>query len=99
MEVRITARHGNISQNEETWIRAKLDRLSRFFQDSRPAQVVVEHASDRSAVEMSIGAPRGVQLSAHAEATSLRAAVIAAESKLETQLRKVKERITHRRGV
>lgn len=98
MEVRITTRHGNISANEENWIRTKLDRLSRFFREDHPARVVVVHAEDRSTVELSVEAPRGVNLSAHAEATDLRTAVRAAESRLEAQLRKLKDRIMSRRN-
>ncbi len=98
MDVVITARHGHLSKNEESWIREKLNRLSRFCQGERPARVVVEHALDRSKVEVNMGAPRGVQLNAHGEASSLRKAVQMAENRLETQLRKNKERLRNHRG-
>lgn len=99
MNVDITTRHGHLSESEHNWILERMERLSRFSRGDHPAHVVVEHETNRTTVEMSIGAPRGVQLSAHAEAPTLLAAIKIAETKLETQLHKVKDRLAdHRVG-
>ncbi len=97
MEVRITSRNGQISQRQETWIRNRLSRMSRFFRSAQPARVVVRKASDKRIVELSFAAPRGVTLNARGEADNLRDAVSRAQARLERRLRKLKDRITSRR--
>ncbi|MFT7617995.1 MAG: ribosomal subunit interface protein [Planctomycetota bacterium] len=99
MNVEITTRHGKISESEDIWIRERMERLNKFSSGDHDAHVVVEHSDDRSTVEMNMAAPRGNHLSAHAEAPTLIDAVKIAETKLESQLHKLKDRLNdHRPG-
>ncbi|MCB9833255.1 MAG: ribosome-associated translation inhibitor RaiA [Planctomycetes bacterium] len=98
MDVRITARHCQLSASLEQFIRSKIMRLERFVNRLHDAQVVVVSAGGQATVEMTVGWTKGQQFSARAEGDSPRSAVLRAQAKLEKQLRRLKARILRRRA-
>lgn len=97
MDVRITARHCQLSSSLESYIRAKIQKLERFMSRLHDAQLVVATEGSQSVVEITVSWTKGQQFSARAEADSPKAAINRAHAKLEKQLRRNKARLLTRR--
>ena len=98
MQIKISARHGHLSEETQEIIRAKAGKLVHLFQRIMMIEVVVDPLSDPKFVEFLVSAEHKHDFVANATAKDLFAAVDAVEHKLEQQVRKYKERIQdHRR--
>ena len=98
MQIRITHRHGPLNEETQEFIRQKAGKLLHIFQRIMMIEVVVDTHADPKFVEFLVSAEHKHDFVANATAKDLLAAVDAVVDKIETQVRKYKERIQdHRR--
>ena len=99
MQIKISARHGQLSEASREKISAKVSKLARYFERLTAIEVTVnlEHAESPS-VELLVSAEHKHDFVARESHTDVLAAVDLIMEKLETQLRRYKERVQdHRR--
>ena len=101
MQIRISTRHGNVSDATQEKITAKVEKLGRIFDRLSEISVTVDlERRDAPAVDLRVSAEHKHDFVAAAQAEELMAALDLAMHKLEQQLRKYKEKIQgrHRDG-
>lgn len=94
MQTNISARHGHLSDATRQKLEAKLEKLPRLFERLMAIDLTVdlEHR-DAPVVDLRVSAEHRHDFVATEQAPELMAAVDACLHKLETQLRKYKEKI------
>ena len=94
MQIKISARHGQLSEASREKISAKVSKLARYFERLTAIEVTVnlEHAEAPS-VELLVSAEHKHDFVSTDRAENMLAAVEAAVHKVEQQIRKYKERI------
>lgn len=101
MQIRISTRHGHLSEATQAKISAKLERLPRLFERLTAIELTVdlEH-KEAPAVELQVSAEHKHDFVATEQAEELMASVDGCLHKVEQQIRKYKERIQdhHKRG-
>jgi putative sigma-54 modulation protein len=101
VQIRISTRHGSVSDATQEKITAKVEKLTRFFERLSEISVTVdlEHR-DAPSVDIRVSAEHKHDFVATAQSEELMAALDSALHKLEQQLRKYKEKIRdrHRTG-
>lgn len=99
MQVTITGRHGHLSAASQEKIQEKVEALRKFFDRITAIGVTVdlEHA-ERASVELRVRAEHHEELVAVAEAETVYAALDGVIDKIETQLRRSKERMKEHRA-
>ncbi len=97
MQIRISTRHGNVSDATQEKIIAKVEKLTRIFDRLSEITVTVdlEHR-DAPSVDLRVSAEHKHDFVAAAQAEELMAALDAALHKLEQQIRRYKEKIQDR---
>jgi len=97
VQIRITARHGSISDETQEKITAKVGKLGRLFDrlTSIEVRVDLEHR-DMPSVDLRVSAEHKHDFMATAQAGELLASIDLAMHKLEQQLRKYKQKIQNR---
>ncbi len=101
MQIRISTRHGNVSDATQEKITAKVERLGRIFDRLSEITVTVDlERRDAPSVDLRVSAEHKHDFVAAAQGEELMAALDLAMHKLEQQLRKYKEKIQgrHRDG-
>lgn len=101
MQVSISTRHGHLSEATQEKIRAKAEKLGRFFDRLMSIEVIVDLKDDQKpTVDVNVSAEHKHDFVAHEQAENLLAAIDACSQKIEQQLRKYKERVQerHRKG-
>ena len=97
MQVSISTRHGHLSEATQDKLRAKAEKLGRFFDRLMAIEIVVDLKDPAEPkVDVNVSAEHKHDFVAHEQADNLWAAVDAATSKIEQQLRKYKERVQER---
>jgi putative sigma-54 modulation protein len=99
VEIKISARHGHLSEATQAFIREKAEKLLHIFQRLTIIEVTVDLKDDiNKVVEFLVSAEHKHDFVAHETHTDILAAVDLALAKLEQQLRRYKEKIQdHRR--
>ena len=97
MQVKISSRHGHLSEEHQQHIREKADKLLHFFQRLMMIEVVVEMRPDDNFVEFLVSAEHKHDFVASERHKDLLAAVDLVLAKLEGQIRKYKEKVQDRR--
>lgn len=98
MQVKISARHGHLSEATQQFIKEKAEKLLHLFERITMIEVTVDLQKDLKLVEVRVQAEHKHDIVAHAEANDLLAAVDQVLHKQEMQLRRYKEKIQdHRR--
>ncbi len=97
MQVRITGRHMGVSEGLRTYCEQKAQRLERYFNRVREAEVILDGVDGRHQVEMVVHADGAGPFVARCEHADAYAAVDLALDKLERQLRDHKERLRNRK--
>ncbi len=94
MQIKISARHGHLSESNQAKIAAKLEKLPRLFDRLSAVEVTVdlEHKADPS-VDLRLSAEHKHDFVATERAGDLMASIDGAIHKLEQQLRKYKEKV------
>ncbi len=99
MQVKISTRHGQISEETHQFIKEKAEKLLHYFQRLTMIEVTVDMRDEGKIVEMLVSAEHKHDFVAREQHRDVLTATDAAVAKLEGQLRKYKERIqNHRRG-
>ncbi len=101
MQVKISTRHGHLSEETQEYIRQKADKLTHFFQRLMMIEVVVDLQEDdqgKKLVEFLVSAEHKHDFVASQKDKDVLAAVDLVFDKLESQIRKYKEKVqNHRR--
>lgn len=98
MQIKITARHGHISEATQQFIREKAEKLLHYFQRLMMIEVLVDFKEDDTLVEVLVSAEHKHDFVASERNKDILAAVDLVLHKLEQQVRKYKEKIQdHRR--
>ncbi len=97
MQIKISARHGTISDETQAKITAKVEKLGRLFERLTSIEITVnlEHR-DAPEVDLRVSAEHKHDFVATVQAGELLAAIDTAMHKLEQQLRKYKQKIQNR---
>lgn len=97
MDIRITARIGDVTTAMKEKVEEKLGRLSRLSDRIGWIDVVLDEDSGKKTVEMNLGLTRGANIVGKAGHPDPWVAIDMAVEKVSRQLRKAKERrIEHR---
>jgi putative sigma-54 modulation protein len=97
VQLSITARHGHLTEATQEKLKAKAEKLGRFFERLMAIEIVVDlKDSQRPKVDLKVSAEHKHDFVAHEQGESLMGALEAAVGKVEEQLRRYKERIQQR---
>jgi len=97
VQINISVRHGHLSEASQEKLKAKAEKVGRFFERLMSIEVVVDLNDEQSPqVAINVSAEHKHDFVAHANADSLLAAFDNAAGKIEQQLRKYKERVQER---
>ena len=97
MQISITARHGHLSEASQEKIKAKAEKLVRYFERIMAIEVVIDLQDDtHPSVEILVSAEHKHDFVATDKSTSLLGSLDATLHKLEQQLRKYKEKVQDR---
>ena len=97
MQLSITARHGHLTEATQEKLKAKAEKLGRFFERLMAIEIVVDlKDSQRPKVDLKVSAEHKHDFVAHEQGESLMGALEAAVGKVEEQLRRYKERVQQR---
>lgn len=98
MQVKISSRHGHLSEETQRHIRDKAEKLLHIFSRLMMIEVLVDQREEASTVEFMVSAEHKHDFVASARHPDLLAAVDLVLDKLGSQVRKYKERVQdHRR--
>ena len=99
MQIKISARHGHLSQETQTFIREKAEKLVHLFNRLTMIEVTVDLKDElNKVVEFLAKAEHKHDFVAHETNPDILAAVDLVMAKIEQQIRKYKEKIQdHRR--
>lgn len=99
MEIKVTARHGSISESIQETMKAKASKLPRFFDRTTGIQILAdfEHM-DQPKVEIIVSAEETNDFFASDTGTNVIAALDSTIAKIEQQLRKHKEKLIGNRN-
>ena len=99
MQIKVSARHGHLSDDIQEHIREKAGKLLHLFQRLMMIEVVVDLQDDEKIVEFLVSAEHKHDFVASERHKDLLAAVDLVLAKLEGQIRKYKEKVqNHHRG-
>ena len=97
MQIKISARHGHLSEATQQFIREKAQKLLHFFERIMLIEVTVDLKNDVRLVELLVSAEHKHDFVARESNNDILAAVDLAVDKLEAQLRRYKEKVQDRR--
>ena len=97
MQIKISARHGHLSEATQQFIRDKVEKLLHLFQRLTMIEVTVDLKEEDTVVELLVSAEHKHDFVARERNKDVLAAVALVLDKLNGQLRRYKERIMDRR--
>ncbi len=99
MEIKVTARHGSVSESTQETMQAKAAKLNRFFDRLTRIQILanLEH-TDQPKVEIIASAEETKDFFASDTGTNVIVALDSTISKIEQQLKKHKEKLLGNRN-
>lgn len=99
VEIKVTARHGDMSDEIQETMKAKVSKLPKFFDRTTAIQVLVdlEH-TDSPKVEIIVSAEEANDFFASDTGSNVLVALDSTISKMEQQLKKHKEKLISHRG-
>ena len=97
MEIKISTRHGHLSEKTQGKITSKLEKLTRFFDRLSAIEVTIdlEHRND-PAVDLKVSAEHKHDFVATNRSDELMASIDKVVEKMEQQLRKYKQKVQDR---
>jgi putative sigma-54 modulation protein len=97
VQISVSVRHGHLSEASQEKLKAKAEKFGRIFERIMAIELVVDLSDEQSPqVGINVSAEHKHDFVAHAQADSLLSAFDSAQSKIETQLRKYKEKVQER---
>lgn len=97
MQIKISARHGHLSEATQQFIRDKAEKLLHFFDRIMMIEVLVDLKEEDKQVEFLVSAEHKHDFVAHERNSDILAAVDLVLDKLERQVVKYKQRLQDRR--
>jgi putative sigma-54 modulation protein len=98
VQIKISARHGHVSEATQQFIREKAEKLTRLFERLTMIEVTVDLRNEgQTTVEFLVTAEHKHEFVARESHPDLLAAVDLVMNKLEMQVRRYKEKIQDRR--
>ena len=97
MQIKISARHGHLSEATQQFIREKAQKLLHFFERIMSIEVTVDLKTDVRMVEFLVSAEHKHDFVARESGSDILTAVDLVVEKLEGQLRRYKEKVQDRR--
>jgi len=97
VQIKISARHGHLTEETQEHIRQKAGKLLHFFQRLMMIEVLVDLNEDGHTVEFLVSAEHKHDFVASERNKDLLTAVDTVLAKLEKQVRKYKEKVQDRR--
>lgn len=97
MQIKISARHGHLTDEVQQFIQNKAEKLPHLFERLTMIDITVDLRGDEKHVEFVVQAEHKHQFVAHMQDANLLAAVDLVMAKMEGQLRRYKEKIQDRR--
>jgi len=97
VQIKISARHGHLSDATQEFIREKAQKLLRFFERLTLIEVTVDLKNETKTVEILVSAEHKHDFVARESNDDILAAVDLVVDKLEGQLRRYKEKVQDRR--
>ncbi len=100
MQIRISTRHGSVSEETQAKITAKMEKLERLFERLAEIEVTIDlERRDEPAVDVRVSAEHKHDFVAAHRSGDLLVSIDQVVHKLEQQIRKYKQRIQdHHRG-
>ena len=98
MQIKISARHGHLSDELQDHIREKANKLLHYFQRIMMIEVTVDVKDDEKLVEFLVSAEHKHDFVASERNKDLLAAIDLVLAKLESQIRKYKEKVQNHHG-
>lgn len=97
MHIRISTRHGSLSDESQAKIRAKLEKLPRLFDRLTAIEVTIDlERRDEPSVDLRVSAEHKHDFVASNQSNDLMGSIDQVMHKLEQQLRKYKKKIQDR---
>lgn len=98
MELKITGRHVEVSDQDRQHLTERINRLTKHFDGFHKVDVMVGSEGANMKVEMVLHAVRGVTLAAEGVGISVTAAIDRVMDRMDRQIKKLKERLKDRRS-
>jgi putative sigma-54 modulation protein len=99
VQINIATRHGRLSEATQEKLKAKLEKLTHYFERLTAIELIVDvNDSDNPAVELKVSAEHKHDFVATEQGGEMMVAVDAAVHKIEQQLKKYKEKVQEHRG-
>jgi ribosome hibernation promoting factor len=98
LRIDISGRHLLVTNAMKEYAREKTERLSRHYDRIRRIQIVMDVQGERHQVELVVSLLKGSQIIAHAQDSSMYAALDFVVDKCERQLTKLKEKLRDHKG-
>ena len=98
MQIKISARHGHLSEATQQFIREKAQKLLHFFERIMLIEVTVDLKNDIKLVEFLVSAEHKHDFVAREAGSTPEVAMDACFHKIEQQLRRYKEKVQHHKG-
>ncbi|HMP08551.1 MAG TPA: ribosome-associated translation inhibitor RaiA [Lacipirellulaceae bacterium] len=97
MQLNISTRHGHLSEATQLKLRAKAEKLGRFFERLTSIEITVDlKDAQQPRVDVNVSAEHKHDFVAHEQGDNLLGAMEGCVQKIEQQLRKYKERVQER---
>ncbi len=97
MEIKISTRHGHVSDETQANIRGKLEKLTRYFERLTAIEVTIDlERRDAPSVDLRVSAEHKHDFVATGQAGELMATIDEVVDKMEQQLRKYKQKVQDR---
>jgi putative sigma-54 modulation protein len=97
MKFHITSRHYDMTPEIKAFAEERVLKLKRYFEQIIDVSVILSTEKHRNAAEVTLHT-NGQNLVGTSEAPDMRVAIDGAVERIETQLRKHKERLSDRKG-
>jgi ribosome hibernation promoting factor len=97
VQIKVSTRHGQLSEASQEKISAKAEKLTRIFDRLTAIDVIVDLSDEANPkVDLKVAAEHKHDFVAHDQSESLMASVDNVIEKMEQQLRKYKEKVQER---
>lgn len=97
MQISISVRHGHLSEASQEKLKARAEKLARFFDRLMSIELIVDLNDEQAPeVDIQVSAEHKHDFVAHASAETLSGAFDGAVQKIQQQLKKYKERLHDR---
>ena len=98
MQIEISTRHGGLVPETQAYIHDKAEKLLKYFGRLMAIEVEVEHLKHSWQVEIFVSAEHKHDFIAREEGPTPESAMDQCVHKIEQQLRRYKEKVTHHKG-